>query len=347
MGEHHEYGPSNYNAWKHCIYWRGSKKDTAESSAGTHHHEELSKSLNDLNYEPDTYVARWASDQIKSLCPAFNFKSEIKVVGKRDGIEGIFGTVDVLWVDEDNRLHIADLKSFSDGTEDYSPQLMGYAALWLSNDMELDMPVILHVLHGGICKVETIETTMKECVNQTILLVDKVKAGTDEHNLCKACQYCSNIKECPMANGAVSVVQGGGAVDFSKMSLPQKLVVCEAVEKLIKTLKEDAKQQAIENGGVLEADGIKFEIKEHAGKGKVHDLCELAAAVGSVKVSMGYEGITNEELLALCELPKTKFVQAMKDANAERKDVKKKDIEAWCAGFYDKGENQQVLTRVQ
>lgn len=344
MSEHHKLSPSTYNARVHCVYWDGAERETYEANAGTHHHEEMHKGLVDDNYEPDTYVSRWATEWVRANTFGCVVMSEYKIVGSIEPLDGIFGTADVLWQDNDNAIHIADLKSFSDGTEDYSPQLMGYAALYSTPKTQDNQKVVLHILHGGTCKAETVETTMLECYKQTEKLILSIINKDKGRCLNKYCAFCAHIKDCPMSNNAVQVVQGNGSVDFSSMSLTQKLVVCETVEKLIKNLKEEAKAQAIANGGVLEADGIRYEIKERAGKGKVHDLCSVASMMTSPDLSIN--PISNEQLLSLCELPKTAFTQALKDANADRKDVKKKFIEEFVAGLYDKGEPTQCLTRV-
>lgn len=352
MSEHHPLSPSHYNAWQHCIHWKGADKQSDEASAGTKAHAELEYGLKDREYEPDSYVARWARDTIIAECGDIEPQSEVRLEGTLQGFVGIFGTADVLWQGSEGFLHIADLKTFSDGTEDYSAQLKGYAALWAKRDTPFDLKVFLHVLHGGICKMETFEFEIGDCIFDTDEIIREVSDKKDEPSICKYCQWCEHIKECKAVNNAVATVNDN-SVQFGKMSLPQKLVVCETIEKLIKSLKEDAKAQAIANGGVLEADGIRYEIKEKFGASKVRDILEVATAMVEPQSfnkkgePTKINGLTDDELLKLCSLPKTAFVAAMKEKNKDITSVPKKNIEQFCAAFYDKGEQVQSLVRVK
>lgn len=350
MGEHHKESPSHYNAWQHCIHWEGVDRSTDESNEGTRAHAELERGLKDMGYDPDLSVSRWARDAVYAECDGIEPQSEVRLEGdKGTPLAGIFGTADVLWQDKEGFLHIADLKTFSDGTEDYSAQLKGYAALWARKDTPSDLEVFLHVLHGGIRKVETFHFSLMECVWDTDEMLREVRERKSGPSICKYCQYCKHIKECKAVSNAVEVVNNN-AVQFGSMSLPQKLVVCEAIEKLIKSLKDEAKEKAIENGGVLEADGIRYEVKERAGKGKC-DILELASNLCGEE--MGFDGdrilktMTQDELITMCELPKSKVVALLKEKNANNKSVKKVEIEKLVSSYYTPGEPTQYLSRTK
>lgn len=354
MSKHHPYGPSNYPAWATgCMKFHSGGKKSNEAAVGSDVHEQVSKWIK-TGEEPDSSVARWMCDKLEELSNNNEIYSEVRVgddglACNHEVLEGVFGTVDAWFYDDNGEMHIVDFKTFSDGSTDYSAQLKGYAALMRAKPDEV---IHLHIFHGGIFKVEDVDCSHDECVKDTVALLNSIKNLDSEPTICKWCQYCEHIKECKAVNNAVATVNDN-AVQFGNMSLPQKLVVCEAIEKLIKTLKEDAKAQAIANDGVLEADGIRYEIKEKAGKGKVHDLTEVATAMGNVLVfnkknePTKINGLDNEELLKICELPKTAFVAAMKEKNKDITSVPKKNIEQFCAAFYDKGEPVKSLVRVK
>ena len=350
--EHHEYSPSKYNAWAECPAWEGSKKDTAESTAGTNAHEELRKGLENPDYVPDNYAARWARDKVLELADGAEVKCEVRVEGTMPGVDGIFGTVDVTWKDKCGVVYVADFKTFSDGTTDYFPQLRGYAAL-IATPYTLDWPVNLVVLHGGVCKMEEITTEFSDCLDRTLEILKSVRSSGGRPHLCKWCQFCGRIGSCSESNGALQVVSDNG-VAFSRLSICQKLVVLDTVDKLSKTIREDAKKMANDNGGVLEMDGIRYEMKPWAGKPKVRDLCEVAASVASPKylkvnerkgeaVEVEMAGLTHEELLKLCDLGKTALANALIEKNPT---VAKADVKRYVEQFFESTEGTPHFVRV-
>ena len=356
MSEHHECSPSKFPAWAECPGYASDGKSNEASTAGTIAHDELSKSLIGVIDEPNSYPARWAKREIESLSDGATLYSELNVIGTIDGLKGISGTTDIHWTDADGVKHYGDFKTFSDGTKDYSLQLKGYAALDATPSDDQSQKIVLHVFHGGICKTETIETTLKECVDDVLAVLNRKTTSLDR-NLCSYCQYCSKAKECPKVNNAIEVV-GNNSVSFQNMSICQKLVVLDAVEKLAKTIREEAKAMAeASEDKAIEMDGIRYELKQCAGKPKLTDICQLA---GSIRKPVVYttnrkgesseveiNGITNEELLAMCDLPKSKVADALKEKNADNKAVKKSDIEKWVGSFYEKTEGTPRFTRVK
>ena len=328
--KHHEYGPSNFPAWSMCPCYRRTESTNKESEAGTDAHQQLHDALVN-GTTPDNDAAAWAASWVMAQNP-INLKSEVEVKSNCYAMGDIFGTVDVMYDDELGVMHIADFKTFSDGTIDYMPQLRAYAALLCEPP---NKPVILHVLHGMTKKVETIETTIYECLEASREILKSVKSDNASPRLCKWCQYCSKIQTCQQSNNAVQVVSDN-AVAFSRLSLCQKLIVLDTVDKLSKTIREEAKAKAVENGGFLDMDGIRYEMKPWAGKPKVRDLCEVAASVASPKyvkvnekkntaVEVEFNGLNHEELLKLCDLGKTALANALieKNPNATKADIKK------------------------
>lgn len=358
--KHHPLGCSNYNAWVHCINWKGSSGGK-DASVGTEVHGQFDRAFKEEGYEPDSYVARWAVDAVRELAGTSHVETEVLLAGTSDIVKGVFGTADAVWTSFDNDgfiINIADLKVFSDGTKDYTPQLMGYACLYACAGQDPDKRFRLHVLHGGICKVETIELTLGRCQEVVGGILDLKRSGNGGCHLCDYCSTCANVKECKEVMNAVTVVNDNAVDGFGALSLPQKLVVLDAVDKLSKVLREEAKKKAEENGGFIEEDGIRYELKPWAGKAKCRDLCELAGAIQNpvynrfndkkeTMEEVPFVGIDNEKLLELCDLPKTKLVDALKKANADNKGIKKVEIEKWVSSHFEKTEGTPHFVRTK
>lgn len=350
--EHHKLSPSKYPAWGECPCYSSSDRETKDSTSGTDAHDELHRALTDKNYVPSDPAVEWALKWIEAEASGATVGSEVKLTGSVGVLEGIFGTADVKW-EKDGEVHIADFKRFSDGTTDYTRQLMGYAALNLVADSPLGGKVFLHILHGGVFKAETIETTNKECYDRTTALLKRIAKG-GEPRICKWCQWCGRASECSATSHAVDVVQNN-LPSFARMSLCQKLVVLDAVDKLSKSLREEAKRKAVENGGFIEMDGIRYEMKPWAGASKCRDIREVADAMrnpsvehklrGDLSEQVQVEGLTPAELLSACSLSKTSLVAKMKEKN-KNTCATKADLERWAEQFFDKTEGTPHFVRV-
>lgn len=355
--QHHEESPSNYNAWLHCVGWSGIKHDTSDSSAGTETHSQFDRAFKEEGYEPDSYVARWAVNAVKELAGDSKVSTEVRLTGTVPPVVGVYGTADAIWW-KDGALNIADLKTFSDGTKDYTPQLMGYSCLFATMNTPHYTRVVLHVLHGGICKVESREFLLSKCKSVVRRILERKRGCDNKRNLCDYCSTCSKVKECKETMSALEIVRENAVDGFGALSLCQKLVVLDAVDKLSATIREEAKRAADDNGGVLEMDGIRYEMKPWAGKPKVKDLCQLAGAIqnpvynriskkdGSLE-EVGFEGLDNEQLLELCELSKTKLINALKDMNKDNKSIKKVEIEHWVSAQYESTEGTPHFVRTK
>jgi hypothetical protein len=340
----------------HCPSWSGQKYDTVDASVGTEAHEQLDRAFKEEGYEPDSYVVRWAVNTIRELAGDNEVRTEVKLTATLDFIVGIYGTADVMWVDN-GVVHIADFKRFSDGTKDYIPQLMGYACFSANGLTHPAQKYCLHVLHGGICKVETVETTLEKSIEVVSDILNR-HTSRNECSLCDYCSTCSKVKVCKETMNALEVVRENAVNGFGALSLCQKLVVLDAVDKLSATIREEAKREANANGGVLEMDGIRYEMKPWAGKPRVKDLCQLAGAIqrpvfnrvskedGSIE-EVGFDGLDNEKLLELCELSKSKLVDALKKANADNKSIKKVEIERWVSSQYESTEGTPHFVRTK
>lgn len=351
--KHHEYGPSNYPAWSECPCFRSSHSESSASTEGIDAHVELARALANRDFIPSNFAARWAADWAYQESEKGATSEEV-VHGSYKSMSGVFGTMDIFWVDNKGSPHIADFKTFSDGTIDYMPQLKGYAALLFSEQCDnLDTSVFLHVLHGGICKAESADFTFRQCIEDTVAILNKAKDENAEPRLCKWCQFCSKIKECKMTNNALTTVSDN-LPSFSSLSTCQKLVVLDAVDKLSKTIREEAKKEAKENGGYIEQDGIRYEFRPWAGPSKCRDICEVAGSMSDKMVvdkktrkdvvPTEVNGIGNEDLLKACTLSKTALVSAMMSANPNSA-LTKADWERWADQFYEKTEGAPHFVR--
>jgi len=365
MSKHHELSPSKYPAWAVCPYFENGYRDNADASKGTRLHEEL-RGMLEGGYESAEPAVRWAADIVQSLGgvpPYVRCEERLLAIGGQ--LKGIFGTADVIWkTDNPTMIHVADFKSFSDGTTDYMPQLRGYAAL-ICHEEKPSLPVKLHVLHGGGRVVTEEQTTLEDCFQKTVMLLDRrvaaIKGKVFEANprLNHWCKFCAKIKECSATNNALQVVADNAPDKFGRMSLCQKLVVLDAVDKLSKSLREEAKRLANDNGGVLEhrdADGnvlIRYEMKPFADTPKVRDLCEVAAAVKEpvyLKINekkqtateLKWNGLERSELLAMCSLSKSALTNALVGKNP---DASKADIKRYVDGFFEKTEGAPHFVR--
>lgn len=357
MSEHHEYSPSKYPAWAECLGFASAERTSEDATAGTKAHDELSLMLK-KGIESDNPTVRWGYEEIVKLAGSafILIDSELMVNGTIPELKGIFGTTDVHWVDEDGTVHYGDFKTFSDGSVDYSMQLKGYAALNATPSDDRNTLVDLHTFHGGSRIVETLHTTLGECIDSVVDLL-KRKSTSIERNLCHYCKFCKHAKECPQVNSAVDTV-ANNSLSFSNMSLLQKLVIVDAIEKIGENIRAEARKLAEESEDkAVEMDGIRYELKPWAGKPRLTDICQLAGSVLNPVVNttnrkgessdVEIRGITNEELLAMCDLPKSKVADALKKKNADNKAVKKSDIEKWVSSFYEKTEGTPRFTRVK
>ena len=158
-------------------------------------------------------------------------------------------------------------------------------------------------------------------------------------------------------NNAMTVVSENG-ITFNKLSLCQKLVVCDAVVKLAETLKEQARKLAEESEEkAIEMDGIRYELKPWNGRSKCEDICSLAGSATDIILNhknrdgtitpVKCNGLSNEEFVKLCEVSKSSLIDAIKKKNADDSNVKKVDIDKWVSSFFKptKGEPHFVRTK--
>lgn len=343
--KHHELSPSKFPGLNECLLFAQKSRTTTVATAGTVAHDEARKQIEE-GIEADSKVARWFAETTLELANGNKVVCECRVTATMPVIKGIFGHLDAYWWDN-GVLHIVDFKTFSDGSRDYTMQLLGYAALMYHPDFKSNTKVVCHILHGGIFKIETFETTFKDAYDKVVSLVTRIKQG-GKPRLNSHCQFCNKINECEVTMNAIETVKSN-ALSFQNLSLCQKLVVIDAVKKLINTIEEEAKDKAKENGGVLEQDGIRYEMKPWTGPAKMRDIKELAGALLKPITDGGIAmvGMTHDELLGLCNVPKTKLIAKLKEKNKGIKAVKKVDIEKFVDEYYDATEGTPHFIRTK
>lgn len=343
--KHHILSPSKYPGLNECVLFTQKSRTSAVATAGTVAHDEARKQIEE-GIEADSNVSRWFAETTIGLANGNKVICEYRAIAKMPIIKGIYGYIDAHWWD-DGALHIVDYKTFSDGTRDYTMQLLGYASLMYWPDFNPNTKVVCHILHGGIFKIETFETTFKDAYDKVVSLVTRIKQG-GKPRLNSHCQFCSKINECEVTMNAIETVKSN-PLSFQNLSLPQKLVVIDVVKKLINTIEEEAKEEARKNGGVLEQDGIRYEMKPWAGPAKMRDIKELAGALLKPTTDDGVAmiGMTHDELLSLCNVSKTKLIAKLKEKNKVIKAVKKVDIEKFVDGYYDATEGTPHFIRTK
>lgn len=370
--KHHPLSPSNYPAWAECPSWEGGGRQSSESSEGTRAHEEFSRLVEGRIAESEIRVAAWAAQSVRDLAAGAIVSCEERLEGNvplGDGTveAGVFGYADAVWIDWDaSAFHVADLKTFSDGTDNYVPQLMGYAALaankfgFAEHGIER---VFLHVLHGGAFRVETVESTVSECVKRTAeIIVRRKTEGFFTPILCKWCKFCRHVASCPATNSAVQKV-ADNAPSFSRLSLCQKLVVCDAVVKLAEALKKQAKEIAEASPDKsIEMDGIRYELKPWADKPKCRDITELASAVDgdgdkftireidtrtAEITATELNPIPPEEFIALCEVSKKRVVDAVMKKNEGNPSVKRRLVDSFVSRYFDRVDGTPHFVRTK
>lgn len=343
--KHHELSPSKMPGLNECVLFTQKSKTTSVATAGTVAHDGARVQIED-GIEADSKVARWFAETTLELANVNKVVCEFKVTATMPIIKGIYGYIDAIWWDNDV-LHIVDFKTFSDGSRDYTMQLLGYTALMYWSHFDPDTKVVCHILHGGIFKVETFETTFKDAYDKVKDLVERVKQGGNPR-LNSHCQFCSKINECKETMNAIETVKSN-SLSFQNLSLCQKLVVIDAVKQLINTIEEEAKEEARKNDGVLEQNGIRYEMKPWFGHAKLRDIKELAGALLKPTTDKGVAmvGITHDELLGLCNVPKTKLIAKLNEKNKGLKAVKKVDIEKFVDGYYESTEGTPHFIRTK
>lgn len=352
MDKHHELGPSNYSVWAVCPSAELSGGETKESAEGTAVHQQIQMALDGIE-DAEDYRAVWAVSALAELSGDSPIASEQRVSGNVGEFGEIFGTVDAMWTTNGVR-HIADFKTFATFGSEHIPQLMGYGAL----AGKPGESIVLHVLCGGSLTVHTVETTYEECIGRTIVILTAHKDGgyAVANGKCKYCTKCGTCAACSYAVASISpgtvALISPGTVDIGCMSLPEKLAFCSMVEKVIEGIKKAAKEEANKNGGVLEANGVRYELKPSATY-KVKDMGFILDDMNFNKQftgkKRGKEYMVDvavpdaHEFVARCNISRTTLADLVASKNPG---MTKKDVTEWVTQFYEKVDGEPKLVRV-
>ena len=347
MDKHHELGPSNYSVWAVCPSAELSGGETKESAEGTAVHQQIQMALDGIE-DAEDYRAAWAVRALAELAGDSPIASEQRVSGEVGEFGTIFGTVDAMWIDGGVR-HIADFKTFATFGAEHIPQLMGYGAL----AGKPGESIVLHVLCGGSLTVHTVETTYEECLESTLRILrnhkhDKMAVANSK---CKYCTKCATCSSCATTINALSPIEATRNL-VGHMSLPEKLAVCSMVEKVIEGIKKAAKEEANKNGGVLEADGVRYELKPSSTY-KVKDMGFILDDMNFNKQFTGKKrgkeytvdvAVPDAyEFVARCNISRTTLADLVASKNPG---MTKKDVTEWVTQFYEKVDGEPKLVRV-
>lgn len=373
---HALYAPSSFPAWGNCVAYDSDGSRSQASDEGTLIHKQVELALNGGEM-PENPIANWIASAMKGLtaCAKSRVFTECRL--EVAGLDDFFGTADAVWMDEVHTVHIADYKSFSDGSKNYLPQLKAYAYLIIMGALtKSDIPedrlndsfdmFSLHIIHGGSKTVETVDLSCEEVIRDTTAilnarrdyLADIDKAGA--HHVISInpwCRFCAHIGECKETTKAIEVVHNNTSL-FASLSDAKKLVVLDAVDKASEKIREQIRETAKNNGGVIEdTDGegnvlIRYEIKDKKKAAKVKDIVELATNVcaPTVKdvgkkgeeITLDVKGLSRQEFLSLCKVSKRDAVVALSEKNPS---IKKKVIDNFVSGFFESNGTTEVLVR--
>ena len=344
MDKHHELGPSNYSVWAVCPSAELSSGETKESAEGTAVHQQIQMALDGIE-EAEDYRAAWAVRALAELAGDSTIASEQRVSGEVGEFGTIFGTVDAMWTDGGVR-HIADFKTFATFGSEHIPQLMGYGAL----AGKPGESIVLHVLCGGSLTIHTVETIYEECLDITLRILEAHKNGGEAVANSK-CKYCTKCGTCAACSSALTSISPS-TVDIGRMSLPGKLAFCSMVEKVIEGIKKAPKEEVSKKGGVLEADGVRYELKPSATY-KVKDMGFILDDMNFNKQFTGKKrgkeytvdvAVPDAyEFVARCNISRTTLADLVASKNPG---MTKKDVTEWVTHFYENVEGEPKLVRV-
>lgn len=351
---HHSLSPSKYSVWAKCPWAVLKSGDTKESTEGTDVHSQLQLDVDGIETAED-YRARWAANWVREESGGAAIATETRVGGELEKYGVVNGTVDLMWK-KDGVLHIADFKTFAVDGEEHIPQLDGYGALYgKSNGCDASTPIVLHVLCGGSLTVTTVETTVGTCYNMTLSVLDSHATATEAdaraNSKCRYCTKCGSCKACIEAAG--SLVASSPRDLFGSMPLANKLAFCSMVEKVIEGIKKAAKEEAMRNGGVLESDDMRYELKPSTtykvkDMGFILDDMNFNAQFTGKKRGKEYTVDVTvplvSEFVSKCNISRTTLADLVASKNP---DMTKKDVTEWVTQFYDKVEGEPKLTRVK
>jgi uncharacterized protein YlzI (FlbEa/FlbD family) len=265
--KHHKYGMSKWPAINHCAHFEQRKDDrpSEEASKGNMAHLIFSALLTGNKAWRDEgkdifNTAKWAADCAeaeKAVC------NEVKDYGAEETLtfpkikglkypKGLFGTPDYYMIAEDEGgkfVLVADLKTFSNGLNNYFDQLKGYA-LCVAGNEDTSMRVKLCVAHGLARKWETMETTIGECIESAREIFQRISNKEDyPQRMNVFCKFCEHRTTCEESKKVIKTVMrddgGYSLLNISREDMlanpimaVRAMVVAKEAEMVIERLKE-------------------------------------------------------------------------------------------------------------
>lgn len=291
---HHKYGMSKWPAIKHCAHFEQRKDDSPseDASKGNMAHEILNGLITGasicVDETSDIYkTAKWAFDLIgaeKYICDSIDtYGAETTLqFPKIKGLKypkGLFGTPDYYMIAEDEGgkfVLVADLKTFSNGLNNYFEQLKGYA-LCVAGNEEPSMRVKLCVAHGLARKWETMETTIGECIESAREIFQRISNKEDyPQRLNVFCKFCEHRTTCEESKKVIKTVMrddgGYSLLNISREDMlanptmaVRAMVVAKEAEMVIERMKEYFREvietQGEEDSIIVKDYGKEVELK--------------------------------------------------------------------------------------
>lgn len=331
--EHHELGCSKYPMWKHCGGYDSADIDPADlnhpANRGTLQHAYLEQLVNG---DIDAELVKALSDHEKAACDhTYNTWVKPAITGGEYMTERrfnfldkefnlvYFSKVDLAWIDEFNRLNIADYKTGQQ--RNYHEQLAGYAL------------AVMQALGKNSCNVYTVYTEsdyvdeFKFTYETALDIVNDVLANR-ESGILKKCQYCSwckHVTDCPEITGDVVKIAEGysdGALTLdswhpSELTDPeqmfQALKVASILESWIKSVKYHANEMVLKNGTPIP----NTKIKKRSGKQTITDMLKAYEACG----------FSPEDFISACSISIPKLADVESKVTGLSKAKARKSIE--------------------
>ena len=319
--KHHEYGPSNYPAWICCPHYEGGEAGD-DANIGTAAHELLYRAFTgaiDINddlavLEEDktlVYPVRRAYNGIRALVSdllmgesADEWMFERKVQSNTSLIpEDPFGTADIIARKGDTVIVVDYKNRFSD--RDYTAQLAAYAAFYADEVRDVNN-TILAVWYGDSGTYSVSHFSVNDCRLMALESCNNRRSRSDKP--CKSSPWCSLCKFNGQCSESTMLAVTIDKAFPQHLSVPadriaDMLTICSTLEKRIEAFRKWAKTYALENGGIVDANGeLAYRTTESTRR-----IIDIGAVFERVK-----EHVSPTQLIASCKLTQKELKTLLK-----------------------------------
>ncbi len=289
---HHERGMSRWPAILACGCFEGGQGG-ADADFGTEKHAQLAQLLlhlrNNGHLPPresdgffDAGVYR-AAETIRDSLIANNVTADALHIEDRVTLEdGVFGTADIWFEDENDRLFVWDFKTFRNPGRDYTAQLAGYAlAICQTEEANGRTPrheIHLRTLYGDSAMIDSTMLDLYELQqirDEVMTAFDKAAQGTAQPTQCNWCELCAHKAGCQAYAAIAEAVTSTPALADSvqhwdvltSQEKAQRLLLAEAVTKWAEGVRAAGKADLASGKTICdEANGILFKLRAVAGR---------------------------------------------------------------------------------